>query len=72
MALTLRAVSGCLDSIVTIMALERSIPEMIGKSDVAIRTLEGVAAIRAEDKIGKSSAIEKEQTLFFIFDIFLK
>jgi hypothetical protein len=45
---------------------------MVGERHAAIRTLEGMATIRTEDKIGKPSAIEKEQTLFFIFDIFLK
>jgi hypothetical protein len=54
------------------MTLERTIPEMIGEGHTAVRTLKGVAAIRTEDKIGKPSAIEKEETLFLIFDIFLK
>jgi hypothetical protein len=46
------------------------IPEMIGKGHTAVRTLEGKTAIWAEDKVGKPSSVEKEQTLFFIFDIF--
>jgi hypothetical protein len=54
------------------MALERTIPEMIGERHAAVRTLESEAAIRAEDKIGKPSAIEKKEALLFIFDIFLK
>jgi hypothetical protein len=54
------------------MTLERPIPKMIGERYTAVRTLKGVTTIRTEDKIGKPSTIEKEQTLFFIFDIFLK
>jgi hypothetical protein len=42
------------------MALEGTIPEMIGERHAAVRTLDGVAAIRTEDEIGKSSAIKKE------------
>jgi hypothetical protein len=49
-----------LDSIITIMALERTVPEMIGERHAAVRTLKSEAAIRAEDKIGKPPAIEKE------------
>jgi hypothetical protein len=60
MALTLRTVSGRRDPIITIMALEGPIPEMMGERHAAVRTLEGVAAIRAEDEIGKPSAIQKE------------
>jgi len=36
------------------------IPEVIGEGYAAIRTLEGEAAIWAEDEIGKPSSIEKE------------
>jgi hypothetical protein len=54
------------------MALERTIPEVKGEGDAAVRTFEGVATIRAEDKIGKPSAIKKEEALFFILDIFLE
>jgi hypothetical protein len=54
------------------MALERTIPEMIGERHAAVRTFESEAAIRTEDKIGKPSAIEKKEALLFIFDIFLK
>ena len=46
------------------------IPEMIGEGYAAVRTLEGEAAIWAEDEIGKPSSIEKEQALLLIFDIF--
>jgi hypothetical protein len=60
MALALRAVSRRRDSIITIMALEGPVPEMMGKRHAAVRTLEGVAAIRAEDEIGKPSAIQKK------------
>jgi hypothetical protein len=45
---------------------------MIGEGHAAVRTLESEATIRAEDKIGKPPAIEKEEALFFIFNIFLK
>ncbi len=44
---------------------------MIGEGHTAVRTLKGQTAIRADDKIGKPPAIQKEQTLFFILDIFL-
>src|SRR3989304_6250425 len=72
MALTLRAVPRCRNSIITIMALERTISKVMGKRHTAVWAFKSVATIRTEDKIGKPSAIEKEQTLFFIFDIFLK
>jgi hypothetical protein len=45
---------------------------MIGERHAAVRTFESEAAIRTEDKIGKPSSIEKEEALFFIFNIFLK
>jgi hypothetical protein len=72
MPLTLRAVSRCRDSIVTIMALQRAISEMVGEGHATVWTLEGEAAIRTEDKIGKPSSIQKEKALFFSFDAFLK
>jgi len=59
-ALTLRTVSWSLDSIITIMASEGTVPEMVGERHTAVRAFEGETAIRAEDKIGKPSAIEKE------------
>jgi hypothetical protein len=70
MALTFRTISRGLDSIITIMTLQGMIPEMIGEGYAAVRTLEGEAAIWAEDEIGKPSSIEKEQALLLIFDIF--
>jgi hypothetical protein len=54
------------------MAQKRAIPEVIGECHAAVWTLEGLAAIRAEDKIGKPSSIEKEQALLFVFEIFLE
>jgi hypothetical protein len=42
------------------MTLEGTIPEMMGEGHAAVWTLEGMAAIRAEDEIGKPSAIQKE------------
>jgi hypothetical protein len=42
------------------MALEGTIPKMMGERHAAVRTLEGMTAIRAEDEIGKPSAIQKE------------
>jgi hypothetical protein len=54
------------------MALEGMIPEMMGERHAAIRTLDGEAAIRAENEIGKPSAIQKEQPVFSVFYIFLK
>jgi hypothetical protein len=72
MALTLRTVPRCLDSIITIMAQKGAIPEVICECHAAVRTFEGLAAIRTKDKIGKPSSIEEEETLFFVFDIFLE
>jgi hypothetical protein len=39
------------------MTLERTIPEMVGESDAAIGAFEDKAAIRAQDKIGKTSPV---------------
>jgi len=70
MVLTSRTVSRGLNSIIAIMALHGMVSEMKGEGYAAVRTLEGEAAIRAEDEIGKPSSIEKEQTLLLIFYIF--
>ena len=72
MALALGAIGRRLDPIITVMTLERTIPEMIGQGDTAVGTFEGKAAVRAEDETGKSPSIEKEQALFFFFNILLK
>jgi hypothetical protein len=48
------------------------ISEMIGEGDAAVRTLEGEAAIWAEDEISKPSSVEEEQALLLIFYIFSK
>jgi hypothetical protein len=60
MALTFGTVSRRLHSIITVMALERAIPEMIRECHAAIRAFEGMAAFRTEDKVSKPSSIEKE------------
>ena len=54
------------------MALERTIPEMVGERYTTVGTFKGEATIRAEDKMGESPSIEEEQALFLIFDILLK
>jgi hypothetical protein len=72
MALTPGAIGRCLDSVITIMTLERTIPEMIGQGDTAVGTFEGKAAVRAEDETGKSPSIEKKETLLLFFNVFLK
>jgi hypothetical protein len=72
MSLALGAVPRGADSIITIMTLQGTIPEMIGEGHTAVRTFEGEATIRTEYKIGKSSSIEKKEALLFVFDIFLK
>jgi hypothetical protein len=72
MALTLRAVPGCGNSIVAIVALKRTIPQVVSKCHIAVGTFEGEAAIRTEDKIGESPSIEKEETLFFVPETLLK
>jgi len=70
MVLTSRTISRGLDSIIAIMTLHGMISEMIGEGYAAVRTLEGEAAIWAEDEIGKPSSIEKEQALLLIFYVF--
>jgi hypothetical protein len=67
-----RTVSWCRDSIVTIVALERAIPKMVGQGDTAVGTFEGKAAIRTENKIGKPSSIEEEEALLPLSEILLK
>ena len=54
------------------MALERTISEMVSECYSTVGTLEGEAAVWAEDKMGKAPSIEEEQALFLSFDIFLK
>ncbi len=51
------------------MALERTIPEMVGEGDAAVRALECEPTVRAEDEIGKSPSVEKEETLFLVLNI---
>ena len=72
MAFTLGAVSGGRDSVIAVVTLKRTVSQMKGESHAAVRTLEGESTIRAEDKIGKAPAVEKEQTLFLLSDILLK
>jgi len=72
MALTFWTISWCFDLIITIMALERMIPKVIGKGDATVWTFESESTFRTENKIGKPPSIEKEETLFLISDIFLK
>jgi hypothetical protein len=68
----MRTIPRCWEMIITIMASEGTIPEVIGKGDATVRTLEGKPTIRTEYKIGKSPPVEKKQALFFILNIFLK
>jgi hypothetical protein len=72
MSHALRTISRCRDSVITIMALQRPIPKMVGERHATVRAFKGETAIRTEDKIGKPPSIEEKEALSFIFDIFLK
>ena len=48
------------------------IPEVVSEGNAAVRTFEGETAIRTQNEIGISSSIEKEETLFLVFNIFLE
>ena len=72
MAFTLRTVSGRRDSVIAVVALKRAVSQMKREGHAAVRTLKGEPTIRTEYKIGKTPAVEKEQSLFLLSDIFLK
>jgi hypothetical protein len=72
MSLTLGTVCRCRDLIIAIMALQRTILQVVGEGHTAVGAFEGETTIRTENKIRKPSSIEKEEALLFLFDIFLQ
>ena len=69
MALAVWTISWRRNPVITVVALKGAIPEVMGEGDTAVGTFGGKTTLRTEDEIGKSSAVEKEETLLFLGDI---
>jgi hypothetical protein len=72
MSLATRTITRGLDSIVAIVALEGAVPLVIGEGHTAVRAFKRQAAVRAEDKMGKSPSVKKEKALPLFLEIFLE
>ncbi len=66
------AVAGRFHSVIAVVALEGEILVMVREGHAAVWAFKGEAAIRAEDEIGKSPPIEKEEALLLLFNILLE